>query len=208
MAELLTAEQALNTLHEHGQDANSDYNDAEEVEGYFGWTVRGDALIVTHQVDDDGFEDPANKVMHWWRLVPIADEAVPGDLAAEGEEWVRGYVAAWKPRGLRDALRAEALLVEYDRRGTEVARLGAVCADMNRIRNEAAAASAALAGTTTPTYLDLLRAIADPGSILARGDLQPDGISDYRESIASWGARAVQALLASTPTTEETDGDH
>jgi hypothetical protein len=73
MAELLSAEQALETLHEHGQDANSDYNDSDEVQGWFGWTIRGDVLTVTHKADDDGYEDPANKVMHRWRLVPIAD---------------------------------------------------------------------------------------------------------------------------------------
>jgi hypothetical protein len=47
-----------------------------------------------------------------------------------------------------------------------------------------------------PTHTELVRAIADPGSFLPRGEQQPDGRSDYSESIPSWSARAVAALLA------------
>lgn len=68
----MSAEEMLAQLHEHGQDAGSDYNDSDEVQGWFSWTVRGDVLTVTHQADDDGYDDPANKVARRWRLVPIA----------------------------------------------------------------------------------------------------------------------------------------
>lgn len=53
--------------------------------------------------------------------------------------------------------------------------------------------------TTAPSHAELVRAIADPGSFLPRGD-------NYSEPITSWSARAVRALLGAGETTEETHG--
>jgi hypothetical protein len=54
----MDARQMLAILAEHGEDAGSDYNDGEDVDGYFGWTVEGigDApvLVVTHRPGDGG----------------------------------------------------------------------------------------------------------------------------------------------------------
>jgi hypothetical protein len=62
--------------------------------------------------------------------------------------------------------------------------------------------------SAVPSHADLVRAIADPGSVLPRGNQRADGSSDYSESIPSWSARAVRALLTATPTsTEEADTD-
>jgi hypothetical protein len=70
MAELLNAEQMLRQLNEHGQDAGSDYNDSEEVDGYFGWEVEGDVLVVTHEISEDSNRRNP-EVTRRWRLVPI-----------------------------------------------------------------------------------------------------------------------------------------
>lgn len=52
----------LETLSEHGQDAGSDYNDSDDVMGYFGWSIAGGVLTVTHEPDDDVV------VVRRWRL--------------------------------------------------------------------------------------------------------------------------------------------
>lgn len=68
--ELLSTERMLATLREHGEEAGSDYNDSEEVQGYFGWTVHGDVLEVTHEADNES-NRPNPSVTRRWRLVPM-----------------------------------------------------------------------------------------------------------------------------------------
>jgi hypothetical protein len=50
----MTIDDILQTLNEHGQDAASDYNDGENVMGYFGWSVETSAriLVITFEPDD------------------------------------------------------------------------------------------------------------------------------------------------------------
>ena len=70
----MTRDQMLDLLHEHGEDAGSDYNDGDEVEGWFGWKVNGEILTVKYQpCTDDGRAGAAQ--MASWRLVPV--EAAP-----------------------------------------------------------------------------------------------------------------------------------
>lgn len=47
----ITPEDMLSMLHSEGQDP--DYNDGEEVDGWFGWSVVGDILNVTHESSVD-----------------------------------------------------------------------------------------------------------------------------------------------------------
>ncbi|MGD9991106.1 hypothetical protein [Pseudonocardia sp.] len=73
---LLTPARMLDVLHEHGQDADSDFNDAVEVQGWFGWSVRDGVLTVTHMIDPEEAEtgDVRPRGVARWRLVPIDDE--------------------------------------------------------------------------------------------------------------------------------------
>lgn len=127
------------------------------------------------------------------------------DELAEAERYLResAAISSWH---VVAGVHSEALalvLAEYDRRGTELARLGAVCADMNRIRNEAAAASAALAGTTTPTAE--LRTLRDLRSAVDAfiATKWPQKYSEYTVlRAAADSARVEIDLFASTPTTE------
>lgn len=65
----MTPEQMLRQLRLHGEEAGSDYNDADEVEGWLGWTVKGDVLTVEYRpCTDDGRAGPAQTAS--WRLVP------------------------------------------------------------------------------------------------------------------------------------------
>lgn len=72
--DLLTAEQMLGQLHEHGQDAGSDLSDSDEVAGWFGWEMDGDVLEVTHEADNEHGPNPI--VTRRWRLVPLVDGEV------------------------------------------------------------------------------------------------------------------------------------
>lgn len=71
----MEANEMLLQLHEHGQDAGSDFNDSDEVDGWFGWEVDGwdgdsPVLTVTYQQDAHDAADRVT-VRRMWRLVPI-----------------------------------------------------------------------------------------------------------------------------------------
>jgi hypothetical protein len=51
----------------------------------------------------------------------------------------------------------------------------------------------------SPSHIELMRAIADPGAVLPRGHFTADGKSDYSEPVPSWAARAVRTLFGSAP---------
>jgi len=63
----------LQTINEYGEDAASDYNDSDEVMGWFGWSIDDSAgpgqytLTITFK-SDDAETDSAQ-----WRLVPMED---------------------------------------------------------------------------------------------------------------------------------------
>lgn len=61
----------LQVLNAYGEDAGSDFNDGEEVMGYFGWSIDDDrVLTVTYRGEDD----PADTAfVGRWRLVPNED---------------------------------------------------------------------------------------------------------------------------------------
>jgi len=73
VAELLTREGMLTQLDEVGADAGADYNDGDEVQGYFSYRVSGDVLSISHSP----YDHEANKVLvsvtYRWRLTPIED---------------------------------------------------------------------------------------------------------------------------------------
>jgi hypothetical protein len=45
-------EEMLRILSEQGSQAGSDFNDGDDVMGYFGWSIDGDVLIVTYESGD------------------------------------------------------------------------------------------------------------------------------------------------------------
>ena len=64
----MTPGELLNRLHEEGMDASADFNDNEEILGYFGWRIEDDVLTVycNRGSEDDGtFE----QWTHSWLLV-------------------------------------------------------------------------------------------------------------------------------------------
>lgn len=140
------------------------------------------------------------------------------DELAEAERYLResAAISSWH---VVAGVHSEALalvLAEYDRRGTELARLGAVCADMNRIRNEAAAASAALAGTTTPPPGDWSRSWRELTGYVQQAakdgtDINPADLDSYMADLKRRALEPVRywmaTVLASTPTTEEATPD-
>jgi len=54
----------LQTLNEYGEDVASDYNDAEEVMGWFGWSIDDDHILTVTFRDDNDNEDKVR-----WKLV-------------------------------------------------------------------------------------------------------------------------------------------
>jgi hypothetical protein len=56
----------LQVLNEYGEDAASDYNDGEDVMGWFGWSINDEHILTVTFRDEDGEPDSAQ-----WRLVPI-----------------------------------------------------------------------------------------------------------------------------------------
>jgi len=58
----------LAILSEYGEDASSDYNDGDDVMGYFGWSIDGDVLSVSYTPDGGPSVSAAS-----WRLVPVED---------------------------------------------------------------------------------------------------------------------------------------
>jgi hypothetical protein len=63
----------LDILAELGQDAGSDYNDAEDVDGWFGWTISdtGDAPVLTVTYEASTDTGPAPAVARSWRLIEV-----------------------------------------------------------------------------------------------------------------------------------------
>jgi hypothetical protein len=71
----MNREQMLEQLDLHGADAASDFNDSEEVLGWFGWGVEGDILTVTFQPDAAGHVVDGHA--QTWRLVPVEATTKP-----------------------------------------------------------------------------------------------------------------------------------
>lgn len=66
----------LKVLKEHGEEAGSDFNDSEEVSGWFGWSIDDDqVLTVTYTPADGGGAFDAGETARW-RLVPVVDSVV------------------------------------------------------------------------------------------------------------------------------------
>lgn len=64
----------LGVLDTQGADAGSDFNDADDVTGWFGWSVSTDedghtVLEVTYRPDGDDDTVPTDTAK--WRLVPL-----------------------------------------------------------------------------------------------------------------------------------------
>lgn len=76
----MTREQMLAQLNREGENAGSDYNDDEEINGWFGWTVDttdqapGEAVLsVTYSNPDD----PSPELTLKWRMVPMGQPPRP-----------------------------------------------------------------------------------------------------------------------------------
>lgn len=67
MLDTMTPEQMLEQLNREGGDAGADYNDSEDVDGYFDWKVE-DGVITVHHVAADNL---SHTDTHAWRLVPV-----------------------------------------------------------------------------------------------------------------------------------------
>ena len=59
----------LQLLNEHGEDAASNFNDGEDVMGWFGWSINDDHILTITFNDDNGNADSAQ-----WRLRPLLDD--------------------------------------------------------------------------------------------------------------------------------------
>lgn len=92
----MTPERMLTVLREHGEDAGSDFNDSDEVNGWFGWTIvhdqlRGPLLRITHTPVDDASGEKASsqEVIADWQLMLIGTSApapgAPEDPPPAGE---------------------------------------------------------------------------------------------------------------------------
>lgn len=64
----MNAEDALRILSEYGEDAGSDYNDSDEVNGYFGWRVRDGVLEITYEAEFDAETGLASAQKFSWDL--------------------------------------------------------------------------------------------------------------------------------------------
>lgn len=94
----MTPEQMLEQLNRQGGDASADYNDSEDVEGYFGWKVE-DGVITVHHVAADNL---SHTDTHAWRLVPVEGDLfrdarlvlLPAALSdGEAIEYIRSSLA-------------------------------------------------------------------------------------------------------------------
>jgi len=71
----MTSDEMLDQLSSDGENAGSDFNDGEDVNGWFGWTVVTDAdgvpnLTVIYQpITEDGGAGEAQTAR--WRLEPV-----------------------------------------------------------------------------------------------------------------------------------------
>jgi hypothetical protein len=54
----------LTILNTQGEDAGATFNDGDDVLGWFGWSIEGDTLTITH-TDMDDVETSGR-----WRLAP------------------------------------------------------------------------------------------------------------------------------------------
>jgi hypothetical protein len=71
----MTPDEMLAYLSLTGGDAASDFNDSDDVNGWFGWTVDGGILTVTYEASlPDG--DIGPRVTSRWRLIPLATPSV------------------------------------------------------------------------------------------------------------------------------------
>lgn len=57
----------LQVLNEQGGEAGSDFNDGEEVMGWYGWSIDDDHILTVTYRPEDGQTDTAR-----WKLVPVA----------------------------------------------------------------------------------------------------------------------------------------
>lgn len=71
----MTREEMLRHLSNHGESAGSDFNDSEDIHGWFGWAVDiidqapGEAVLsVTYNDADDG---TGQELTLRWRMVPM-----------------------------------------------------------------------------------------------------------------------------------------
>jgi hypothetical protein len=67
----MDSSEMLRILGQHGGDAGADFNDAEDVNGWFGWSItpdptHGDVLTVTYEPVVDGAA--GEPITHRWRL--------------------------------------------------------------------------------------------------------------------------------------------
>lgn len=62
----MTNDEMLNELAAEGENAGSDYNDSDDVLGWFGWDIVGDVLTITYEKDND-----KPKQIAQWRLVKL-----------------------------------------------------------------------------------------------------------------------------------------
>lgn len=65
----------LRQLGSHGEEAGADYNDADDVDGWFGWTLNsqphlGDVLTITYTPTTDAGEQGL-AITSRWQLVPV-----------------------------------------------------------------------------------------------------------------------------------------
>jgi hypothetical protein len=65
----MTPDEMLAQLHIRGCWAGADYDDRDDVDGWFGWGIHDGVLTVTHKPREDS--GPSTTAASSWRLVPL-----------------------------------------------------------------------------------------------------------------------------------------
>jgi hypothetical protein len=62
----------LEILSAHGSEAGVDYNDGDEVMGYFGWWIKDNVLTISYE--NENHPDYAAQASHRWLLMKLSDD--------------------------------------------------------------------------------------------------------------------------------------